>query len=81
MKLTYNNSTRKTKNTPGVEFRLPEWGQVEDLEWVDTTWVVDRYDFGAYYYYISEALIDRGYARGYTLFGAPYDFRRGPSQY
>lgn len=81
MKLTYNNLTRKTRNTPGVETKLPEWGRVEDMEWVDTTPVIDRYDFGAYFYYISNALIDRGYSRGETLFGAPYDFRKGPSKY
>ncbi|XP_055309524.1 phospholipase A2 group XV-like [Sitodiplosis mosellana] len=80
MKLSYDNVTRKTKNTPGVEFRMPQWGGVEDLEWVDTTPVIDRYDFGAYFYYISEALVNRGYARGYTLFGAPYDFRKGPNE-
>lgn len=73
--------TRKTNNTPGVETRLPQWGRTEDLEWVDTTPVIDHYDFGAYYNHIAEALVNRGYARGRTLFGAPYDFRRGPSEY
>ncbi|XP_031619100.1 group XV phospholipase A2-like isoform X2 [Contarinia nasturtii] len=80
MKLSYDNVTRKTRNTPGVEFKLPEFGRTEDLEWVDTTPIVDRYDYGAYYYSIAHALVDRGYARGYTLFGAPYDFRRGPNE-
>lgn len=81
MKLTYNNYTRKTENTPGVEFKLPAWSEVDDLEWVDTTPLVDRVDFGAYFYYISYALMNRGYSHGYTLFGAPYDFRKGPSEY
>lgn len=80
MKLTYDNVTRKTNNTPGVETKLPEWGRTEDLEWVDTTPVIDRYDFGAYYHYIATALINRGYDRGRTLFGAPFDFRKGPSK-
>lgn len=80
MRLTYNNLTRKTKGSPGVEYKLPQWGRSEDLEWVDTTPLVDRVDFGAYFYYIAEALVNRGYARGYTLYGAPYDFRKGPSK-
>lgn len=67
MRLFYDNATRKTRNTPGVEFRLPEWGRTEALEWVDTTPVIDRYDFGAYFYHIAHALSDRGYTRGYTL--------------
>lgn len=81
MKLTYDNFTRKTKNTPGVDFKPPEWGRIQDMEWVDTTPIVSRYDYGAYFHYISDALINRGYERGLTLFGAPYDFRRGPSEY
>lgn len=80
MRLNYNNLTRKTSSSPGIEFKLPNWGSTEDLEWVDTTPVVDRYDFGAYFYFISNALANRGYERGVNLFGAPYDFRRGPSK-
>lgn len=80
IRLTYDNVTRKTRNTPGVEIKLPEFGHTEDLEWVDTTPIIDRYDFGAYFYHIAYALIDRGYSRGNTLFGAPYDFRKGPSK-
>lgn len=79
MKLTYDNVSRKTNNTPGVEIKLPQWGKTEDLEWVDTTPVVDHYDYGAYFFYIAEALSNRGYSRGDSMFGAPYDFRRGPS--
>lgn len=80
MRLSYDNVSRKTNNTPGVEVRLPEWGKTDDLEWVDTTPIADRYDFGAYFYYIVEALVNRGYVRGADMmFGAPYDFRKGPS--
>lgn len=79
MKLSYDNVSRKTNNTPGVEVRLPEWGKTDDLEWVDSTPIADRYDFGAYFYYIAQALDQRGYVRGQMMFGAPYDFRKGPS--
>lgn len=81
MKLTYNNVTRKTSNTPGVETQLPKWGDTEDMEMVDSTPIVDNYDYGAYFYYIAAALVKRGYVRGDTIFGAPYDFRKGPSEF
>lgn len=80
MKLTYNNVTRKTSNVPGVETQLPKWGDTTDMEMVDNTPVVDNYDYGAYFYAIATALVRRGYVRGDTLFGAPYDFRKGPSK-
>lgn len=79
MKLYYNNFTRKTQNTPGVETKLPEWSKTDALEWIDTTPLIDRFDFGAYFFHIVDALVNRGYNRGETLFGAPYDFRKGPS--
>lgn len=80
MRLTYSNVTRETSNTPGVETGLPKWGDTDDMEWVDSTPIIDNLDYGAYFYYIAAALVKRGYVRGDTLFGAPYDFRKGPSK-
>lgn len=80
MKLTYNNITRKTSNTPGVDVLLPKWGDTDDLEWIDTTPLLDNYDYGDYFTHIAVALANRGYVRGTSLFGAPYDFRKGPSK-
>lgn len=80
MRLTYNNVSRTTSNVPGVETQLPKWGDTEDMEMVDSTPVVNNYDYGAYFYNIAAALVKRGYVRGDTLFGAPYDFRKGPSK-
>ncbi|XP_055295032.1 phospholipase A2 group XV-like [Sitodiplosis mosellana] len=72
LKLVYDPETRKTKNTPGVVTRVIGWGSTESMEWI---WI-----FGAYFNYISEALVNRGYIRGKNLFGAPYDFRKGPNE-
>lgn len=80
MKLTYNNVTRKTENTLGVEITPLEWGRTESIEWLDSMPLVDHLDSGAYFYYIALALTNRGYVRGQNLFGAPYDFRKGPSE-
>lgn len=80
MKLIYDKVTRKTVSPPGVEIKVPGWGQTETIEWIDTTPVLDYLDFGAYFHYIADALVNLGYVRGETLFGAPYDFRKGPSE-
>lgn len=71
LKLVYNPTTRITKNTPGVQTRVYGWGTTESMEWI---WI-----FGEYFHYIAESLVERGYVRGENLFGAPYDFRKGPS--
>ena len=81
MKLIYDKVTRKTKSPPGVEIKVPEWGRTEAIEWIDTTPILDCFDFGAYFHYVADALVNRGYVRGETLFGAPYDFRKGPSNF
>lgn len=81
MKLNYDNITRTTKNTAGVDVLLPQWGGTESIEWIDTRPVVDRLDSGAYFHHVVQALTKHGYVRGENLVGAPYDFRKGPSKY
>lgn len=80
MKLNYDNVTRKTHNTDGVDIALPLWGSTESIEWIDTRPIVDHFDSGAYFNDIVQALTIRGYIRGKNLLGAPYDFRKGPSK-
>lgn len=79
IKLTYDNVTRKTSNSPGVTITVPGWQHTEVMEWIDTTYIVQNYDYGAYYTFIVKALLNVGYQRDINLFGAPYDFRKGPS--
>lgn len=78
--MTYDPKSRTTSNTPGVEIRVPGWSTTDTMEWIDTTYIVQNYDFGAYYTYIVNALVTKGYQRGKNIFGAPYDFRKGPSK-
>lgn len=80
MRITYDNVTRKTRNTEGVEIKLPKWGQTDAIEWLDSTPIIDHLDSGAYFFHIAHAMTKRGYERGKTIFGAPYDFRKGPSK-
>lgn len=76
MKLKYNKSARKTENSPGVKIRTPEFGKTDRLEWLD-----DNFPKKSFYFkFVVEALVNRGYKRGETVLGAPYDFRKGPSE-
>ncbi|XP_031619205.1 group XV phospholipase A2-like isoform X2 [Contarinia nasturtii] len=71
LKLEYDPVRRKTKNSPIT--RVPAWGETKTIEWIGEY-------FGAFYYFIVDALVERGYVRGQNLFGAPYDFCNGPSK-
>lgn len=73
IKLSYDNITRTTRNTPGVHIRLLEQNKTDSVEWIGEY-------FGGYYFYIARALVDHGYIRDKSIFGAPYDFRKGPSK-
>lgn len=76
VKLYYDNVTRTTHNSPGVELRIPGWGDPFVVEWIDPT----KNSAGSYFKDIAKALYDMGYERNKSLRGAPYDFRKGPSK-
>lgn len=69
--LVYDNKTRTTQNSPGVETRIPGWGNPESVEWIDPT----HASSGAYFKDIGNALVANGYVRNVSIRGAPYDFR------
>lgn len=75
VQLIYDNVTRTTSNAPGVEIQVPGWGNSEAVEWLDPT----HASSGAYFKDIANALTSVGYARNVSIFGAPYDFRKAPS--
>ena len=75
MKLNYDKVARISMNTAGVDIRLPfKFGKTTSLEWLS-------HFFAAYFYKITQALVDKGYVRGQSVLGAPYDFRKGPSNF
>lgn len=71
VQLIYDNKTRTTSNPPGVETRVPGWGDPQSVEWIDPT----RAGSGAYFKDIGNALVANGYVRNVSIRGAPYDFR------
>ncbi|XKL69351.1 hypothetical protein PGB90_007120 [Kerria lacca] len=75
--LLYNNKTRTTSNTPGVNIEVPEFGKrprAIEFQSSDVTVEDDLND-------ITEMLVKLGYRIGYSLRGAPYDFRKGPNEH
>ena len=77
IRLVYDNVTRKTSNSPGVDIRVPGFGNTSTIEYVDPS----RVSFTGYYNILVNALIGFGYERGKNLKGAPYDFRKAPSKW
>lgn len=77
MRLVYNMTTRTTSNSPGVDIRIPGWGNTTSIEYVDPSRVPVTEYFGK----LVVALVSDGYERGVSLRGAPYDFRKAPSMY
>ncbi|XP_037882913.1 phospholipase A2 group XV-like [Glossina fuscipes] len=75
-KLYYDNVTKTTHNTPGVETRVPGWGDPEVVHWIDPSHNMN----GAYFIDIGNLLISRGYDSKKNIHGAPYDFRKAPNE-
>ena len=76
MKLTYDNITRTTTNNPGVDIRIPDFGNSTSVEWIDPS----KASAGNYFATIAESILKFGYERNVSLRGAPYDFRKAPSR-
>lgn len=78
LKLNYDNITRTTSNQPGVDIRIPGWGDPFVVEYIDPS----KASPGSYFKDIGDMLVNElGYIRNQSLRGAPYDFRKGPSMY
>jgi len=72
IKLLYDPATSTFTNNKGVETRVPCYGDVCGIEYLDTSLKVGG---SAYFHDIIEAFADKGYVRGDTIVSAPYDFR------
>ncbi|XP_052894493.1 phospholipase A2 group XV-like [Anopheles moucheti] len=77
IRLEYDNVTRTSRNAPGVVTRVPGFGQSETVEWIDPS----HASVGAYFVNIANALVANGYVRDKSILGAPYDFRKGPTEH
>ncbi|KAK8391238.1 hypothetical protein O3P69_017126 [Scylla paramamosain] len=78
MRLVYDNTTRTTRNSPGVMTRVPGFGSTSTVEWLDPS----HHYPTSYFYDVVEAMVKSplGYVRDSTIRGAPYDFRKAPNE-
>ncbi|CAG2171481.1 unnamed protein product [Oppiella nova] len=76
MKLVYDNTTRTTSNSIGVETQVPGLGNTSTVEYVDPS----RVPVSGYFNNLVDQLVKFGYERGTTIRGAPYDFRKAPNE-
>nr|XP_055049257.1 phosphatidylcholine-sterol acyltransferase [Misgurnus anguillicaudatus] len=74
IRIVYNRTTRKTSNAPGVEVRVPGFGQTHPLEFLDLNKLT------GYFHTMVEHLVNIGYVRNATVRGAPYDWRIAPNE-
>ncbi|GBL88812.1 hypothetical protein AVEN_124933-1, partial [Araneus ventricosus] len=81
--LVYDNVTRTTSNSPGVEIRVPGFGNTSSIEWLDPSgfmpYIIQRMIMSNYFVDIANGLVDLGYQRSLNIRGAPYDYRKAPS--
>uniref|UniRef100_A0A4W5P736 Phospholipase A2, group XV n=1 Tax=Hucho hucho TaxID=62062 RepID=A0A4W5P736_9TELE len=76
IRLIYNRTTRQTEAPPGVDVRVPGFGQTFPLEYLDPS----NRDVGMYFFTIVQALVEWGYTRDDDVRGAPYDWRKAPNE-
>lgn len=76
MRLIYNRTTRASQAPPGVDVRVPGFGQTFPLEYLDPS----RHSVGMYFFTIVQALVEKGYTRDDDIRGAPYDWRKAPNE-
>lgn len=77
LRLVYNNKTKMTENSPGVDILIKNFGLTDSVEYIDSSKLSITTYFGA----IADALVkNAGYVRGLNLKGAPYDWRKAPNE-
>ncbi|XP_059401973.1 phospholipase A2 group XV-like isoform X1 [Carassius carassius] len=76
MRLLYNRTSHFTEAPPGVDVRVPGFGQTYSLEHLDTS----IRPMIKYFFTIVQALVEIGYTRNDDVRGAPYDWRKAPNE-
>jgi len=86
LRLIYDSRTHTTTNTPGVEVRVPGFGDTDTVEWLtanhhqhlDSIHLVESLKY--YKQIVDELVNEKGYTRNVNIRGAPYDFRKAPNE-
>ncbi|KAM9854953.1 phosphatidylcholine-sterol acyltransferase [Aulostomus maculatus] len=74
IRLVYNRTSRRSSNSPGVQVRVPGFGQTYTIEFLDYN------KLAGYFHTMVQHLVNLGYTRNETVRGAPYDWRLTPNE-
>lgn len=74
IRLVYNRTSRRSSNSPGVQVRVPGFGQTYTIEYLDYN------KLAGYFHTMVEHFVSVGYTRNETVRGAPYDWRLAPNE-
>ena len=72
-RLVYDITTDGYNNTPGVEIRVPGFGETKTVEYLSSE--DNAMPSTAYMKEIVNFFVERGYVRNKTIRAAPYDWR------
>ncbi|KAK2146492.1 hypothetical protein LSH36_605g03014 [Paralvinella palmiformis] len=78
-KLSYDEKSGEYHKMEGVKYRIPDWGGVKSIEYLDPS--VTAYllgNIGSYFVPVIRKLEYWGYEAGKNIRAAPYDFRYSP---
>lgn len=78
-RLQYDHDTRQYGSAPGVETRVPGFGDTSSIEYLDPN--TKFWDTTNYFHDMVQHFVDKGYVRGKNIVGAPYDWRYSPSKF
>ena len=75
--MVFNATNGIYSNSPGVQSRIPYFGDTKGIEYLDPSNKL----VGEYFASFVQGLVDTGYVRGKSIRAAPYDFRNTPGEF